>query len=93
VRARPSNARLAAKGGNWTIDDLNQFIANPRAFVPGTNMTFVGIPRDGERADIIVYLNSLSAISLRCPTAQDHCRKQPKLPARLRRGEIAGRLI
>src|SRR5258707_4919658 len=27
---------LKAKGGNWTIDDLNHFIANPRCFVPGT---------------------------------------------------------
>jgi cytochrome c len=51
---------LKAKGGNWTFDDLNHFIANPRGFVPGTNMTFAGIPRAGERADIIVYLNSLS---------------------------------
>jgi cytochrome c len=54
------SAALKAKGGSWTIDDLNQFIANPRGFVPGTNMTFAGIRRSGERADIIAYLNSLS---------------------------------
>jgi cytochrome c len=54
------SAALKAKGGNWTIDDLNQFIANPSGFAPGTNMTFAGIPRSGERADIIAYLNSLS---------------------------------
>jgi cytochrome c len=54
------SAALKAKGGNWTIDDLNQFIANPRGFVPGTNMTFAGIQRAGERADIIAYLNTLS---------------------------------
>jgi cytochrome c len=28
--------------------------------VPGTNMTFPGVPRGSERADIIAYLNSLS---------------------------------
>ena len=28
--------------------------------VPGTNMTFGGIQRGGERADLIAYLNSLS---------------------------------
>jgi cytochrome c len=54
------SAALKAKGGNWTIDDLNQFITNPRGFVPGTNMTFAGIQRAGERADIIAYLNTLS---------------------------------
>jgi len=51
---------MKAKGGNWTIEDLNQFITNPRGFIPGTNMTFAGIPRGSERADVITYLNSLS---------------------------------
>jgi len=51
---------LKAKGGNWSIDDLNQFLTNPKGFVPGTNMTFAGLPRGSERADIIAYLNSLA---------------------------------
>jgi cytochrome c len=54
------SAALKAKGGTWTIDDLNQFIVNPRGYIPGTNMTFAGVQRGGERADVIAYLNSLS---------------------------------
>ena len=54
------SAALKAKGGNWSIDDLNQFINNPRGYVPGTNMTFAGISRGSERADVISYLNTLS---------------------------------
>jgi cytochrome c len=54
------SAAMKAKGGTWTIDDLNHFIANPRTYIAGTNMTFAGIPRESERADVIVYLNSLS---------------------------------
>ena len=54
------SAALKAKGGNWSIDELSEFISNPRGAIPGTNMTFAGIPRGGERADIIAYLNSLS---------------------------------
>jgi cytochrome c len=54
------SAAMKAKGGNWTIDDINQFIANPRGYVAGTNMTFAGLPRGTERADVIAYLNSLS---------------------------------
>jgi cytochrome c len=54
------SAAMKAKGGNWTIDELNQFVNNPRGYVPGTNMTFAGIQRGGEPADLIAYLNSLS---------------------------------
>jgi len=46
--------------GNWTPDDLDKFLANPRADVPGTAMTFAGLPRGKVRADVIDYLNSNS---------------------------------
>lgn len=51
---------LSSAGGNWTYDDLNAFIANPGAAVPGTSMSFWGIPDDGERADLILYLRDQS---------------------------------
>ncbi len=44
--------------GNWTIPDLFEFVANPKKMVPGTNMTFAGINRATERADLLAYLNS-----------------------------------
>ena len=47
---------MKAKGGTWTFDDLNKFIANPKGFVPGTAMGFAGIQKDSERADVIAYL-------------------------------------
>jgi cytochrome c len=47
-------------GGNWTIADLFNFTANPKAMVPGTAMTFTGITRPTERADLMAYLNSLA---------------------------------
>src|ERR1700757_602450 len=63
------SAAMKAKGGDWTIDDLNQFIANPKGFIPGTAMGFAGIPKDSERADVIDYLNSLSDHPAPLPTA------------------------
>jgi cytochrome c len=63
------SAAMKGKGGDWSIDDLNQFIANPKAFVPGTAMGFAGIPKDSERADVIAYLNSLSDHPAPLPTA------------------------
>jgi cytochrome c len=65
------SAALKAKGGNWSIDDINQFITNPRAFIPGTNMTFAGVPRATERAEIIAYLNSLSDSPAPLPKAAE----------------------
>jgi cytochrome c len=63
------SAAMKAKGGTWTIDDLNKFIANPKGFIPGTAMGFAGIPKDSERADVIAYLNSLSDHPQPLPTA------------------------
>jgi cytochrome c len=51
---------MKAKGGEWTIDDLNKFLTSPKEFVPGTKMTFPGLPRGNQRADVIDYLNTLA---------------------------------
>ena len=46
--------------GTWTVQELNDFVKNPKVMVPGTSMTFAGIPRASERADLIAFLNSQS---------------------------------
>jgi len=51
------SAAMKSQKGNWTLDDLDRYLENPKAMVPGTNMTFAGIPRGKERADLIAYLN------------------------------------
>ena len=51
---------MKAKGGEWTIDELNKFLTNPRGYIPGTKMTFAGLPRGNQRADVVDYLNSLA---------------------------------
>ena len=51
---------LKQAAGAWTIADLYTFVTNPKGMVPGTMMTFSGIPRAAERADLMAYLNSLA---------------------------------
>ena len=63
------SAGMKAKGGTWTYDDLNQFLANPKAFVPGTAMGFAGIQKDSQRADVIDYLHTLADNPEPLPTA------------------------
>ena len=63
------SAALKAKGGEWTFEELNKFLANPKAAVPGTAMGFAGIQKDSERADVIAYLATLADTPVPLPTA------------------------
>ena len=74
------SAAMKAQKGNWTPDDLDKYLLNPKAMVPGTNMTFAGIPRGKERADVITYLNSKSDKPVELPkqTAQAPAGDAPK---------------
>lgn len=56
----PFSDALKAKKGNWTVDNLNAWLWKPQDFAKGTKMTFAGLPKAKERADVIAYLNSLS---------------------------------
>jgi len=51
---------LHDKGEIWTPDDFYHFIKSPQAFIKGTKMTFAGLPKPQERADVLMYLNSQS---------------------------------
>lgn len=55
------SAALKAAGGDWTYEELNAFIANPGAVIPGTAMEFPGLPDYGDRADLILFLRNQSA--------------------------------
>lgn len=50
---------LAKKGGNWDYEELSQFLYDPKGYAPGTKMTYAGVKKDQERANIIAYLRSL----------------------------------
>jgi len=50
---------MKAMAGNWTVDELNDFLYNPRAHVPGTKMSFAGIKNDQDRANVIAWLQTL----------------------------------
>jgi cytochrome c len=67
------SAAMKAKGGNWTPEEIFEFIRSPQKMIPGTKMTFPGIPRASERADVIAYLNTLSdnPKPLKAEVAQD----------------------
>ena len=51
---------LAGKVGSWDYQALDGFLAEPREWAPGTKMAFAGLRKPEERADVILYLRSLS---------------------------------
>jgi len=55
------SAALKGKHGKWDFDMLNDWLTKPSSFAPGTAMTFAGLSNVKQRADLIAYLDSLSA--------------------------------
>ncbi|HEX4298584.1 MAG TPA: cytochrome c family protein [Devosia sp.] len=48
------------KDQTWTYQLLNKWLTSPKSVAPGTKMTFAGISDDGDRANVIAYLSTLS---------------------------------
>jgi len=71
---------LAKKGGTWNWDNLSQWLDSPKAFAPGTKMTFAGLSNPQDRADVIAFLNAHS----------DAPRPLPAAPAATAAGEGPG---
>lgn len=51
---------MSALDGDWTYEQLDHFIANPRGWLDGTAMAFAGIRNEEDRADLLAYLQTLS---------------------------------
>ncbi|HEX6661663.1 MAG TPA: cytochrome c family protein [Sphingomicrobium sp.] len=51
---------LSSKGGTWNWDVLSEWLTSPKAFAPGTKMTFAGISNPQDRANVMAFLNKQS---------------------------------
>lgn len=54
-----SQALVGMRGTPWDYEELNKFIAAPRAYAPGTRMAFNGLASVQQRADLIAWLRTL----------------------------------
>jgi cytochrome c len=54
-----SQALAAHKSEKWDPDKLNLWLYKPQQFAKGTKMSFPGLPKVQDRADVVAYLESL----------------------------------
>ena len=63
-RARASHAgfsysaAMTGKGGTWTYEELFRFLHSPARYIPGTKMTFIGLPRAQDRLNLLAFMRS-----------------------------------
>lgn len=55
-----SDALSGMADSAWDYESLNEFLLKPKTWAPGTKMSFAGLKKTGDRADLIAYLRSLS---------------------------------
>jgi cytochrome c len=55
-----SKAFLAKKeeGLVWTDEVLDAYLTKPKTYIKGTKMSFAGLKKEGDRANVIAYLST-----------------------------------
>jgi cytochrome c len=54
----PAMKEAGEKGLVWTEENIDKYLENPKALVPGTKMVFAGLKKPEDRADVIAYLKT-----------------------------------
>jgi cytochrome c len=57
----------AMAGKPWDFDALNAWLLAPKEFIKGTKMSYAGIKKDEDRANVIAYLATLSDLPTPLP--------------------------
>src|SRR5690606_28248497 len=52
------SSALADHGGEWTYENLDEWLASPRGFAPGTKMSFAGLSSAEDRANVIAFMHA-----------------------------------
>ena len=50
------SSALKEVGGVWDYDAMNAWLENPKAYAPGTKMSFAGLGNPQDRANVMLYL-------------------------------------
>ena len=61
---------MSEKGGEWDYASMAEFLHKPKAYMKGTKMAFQGLSSDKDLANVLVFLQSLSASPKPLPAAK-----------------------
>lgn len=50
---------ITGLGGDWTPDRMDQYLTDPKGYAPGNKMTFAGLKKIEDRANLIAYLATI----------------------------------
>lgn len=70
--------KQSAAGDKWSYQALNHFIWKPSSVVPGTKMTFPGLKKPQDRADLIAFLRTQMDSPAALPSEADIAAEVPK---------------
>ncbi|MDR3496329.1 MAG: cytochrome c family protein [Ancalomicrobiaceae bacterium] len=59
VEGYPYSPAMKSANKTWDEATLDVYLTKPQALVPGTKMTFAGLPNAEDRANVIAYLATL----------------------------------
>jgi cytochrome c len=65
----PAMVEYSNTHAEWNWENLDHFLASPKAEVPGTKMGYAGVKKPDDRASLIAYLRTLSDSPLPLPAA------------------------
>jgi cytochrome c len=46
----------AAEGFTWTEEEISAYLKDPKGYIPGNKMSFAGLRKDEDVADVLAYL-------------------------------------
>jgi len=64
------SAAMKGLGGSWSFEDLDAFLTKPKAFLKGTKMTFAGVKKPADRANLLAYMRAMSSSPVALPAAE-----------------------
>jgi len=74
------SSALSGHGGSWTFENMDAWLASPKAFAAGTKMSFAGLGKAEDRANLIAYLNQQGS-NLPLPTPEPAAAEGADAPA------------